>query len=225
MFGFLYALFMTGVGVKETVSNNIDQENAFQKALKENKDIFYDNHGNMFFIERTYLKDGNVFYKPIKCSYLTKKDYMGLWHKIIVPIKHSNIVLKDCTQEAIDEFYNKRKLIREKSHRNNDEYYFVPIDDDVLKFVRFIGRKNFDRFFLRHCGWFESATDKRYCLERICDHKHSFKYYKIYYEDLYRNGIFYGQCLDFNSQQIITKEEYIKMGGNEKGGHIFTIWR
>lgn len=223
MFGFLYALFMTGVGIKETVSNNIDQENAFQKALKENKDIFYDGRGNMYFIDQVKLKNGKIWYNPIRAieSNYFYKDYRGIWHRTIVPIKGNKRVLKDYTQELIDKFYERRDNIKEEYSKKHKKYYFIPLDKETREFSKSIGYNNFKKCFLRDCGWFEMKTEKRYRLECVGSSLNGFRYLKYYYEDIKHNGQMWGQTIDFDSQKEITEKEFAIMGGYEKGGYNF----
>lgn len=209
LFGLFYTMFVTGTCLKETAINSSYKDEQLKLAINENRDIFYDKSGYMYFIKKLPTKSGNTTYIPIRAIDSVKYDKRNLLHKVVIDLK-TNEVLRDYTQEKINDFY---KLVNDAINDGNDNesqnYYFIPIDYNL---VRNIGDVNFKKHFKPMCGLFEKDNGKvgrRYLVERYYNKTtKKYEYYKYFYDD--------HNWIDIFSKIKISKEDYEKMGGENR---------
>lgn len=210
MFGIFYSIFAAGSCAKGYVENATYKDESFKRAIKENKDTFYDKEGKMYYIRKRPWKNGETLLEQIRAIDTVKEDRNGVLHKVIMDLKTKEI-LRDYTQEKINTFYNNIiKAIEECNKKENQKYYFI---EPPFELIRDIGDAKFKKIYKPMCGLFEKdngSIGRRYVIEHYYNKlKKEDHYFKYYYDE--------SNCVDTSSKIEITKDEYILLGGLQSG--------
>ena len=189
MFGFLYAIILSIAGIKDSVDNEYHKSVSRMNAAQKGYDIYYDMHG------REYYKDRRVY------EFSSYRMPNGEDHRVIVDLK-TKAILKDYTQELIDEFFKTRNEIIEEAEKHGNLYYVIQPPTQLMR-----NKSVFEKRIKGYCGRFETETGRRYGLSSLDN------YYKFYYKKSGCEGdeLFYMRDRGFK----ISKEEYYKWGGSD----------
>lgn len=200
MFGIFYTFLLIVSGIKDSINNECYKEKSKQTAIKNNKDTYYDMFGNEYYKDRKALTIFNY-----KCD-------NGETHKVITDVKTGEVI-KDYTQELINDFFIKRNKIIEEAKKNNRLYYIIKPNNNLIQ-----SKQIYEKSIKGYCGAFETQTGRRYLLSSEIKKYNdgiTWVYYKYYYKRRDSENELDDLYYTKDKPIIITKEEYFQWGGLE----------
>jgi hypothetical protein len=117
VFGFLWALFVGGAAIKDSIDNDVEKNTNRYNAVKDGKDIYYDGRANIYCV--------NDCGSDTQCIRITD---LNTGHEVLKSVKDGTII-KDYTLEALIQmdidFEKKKQELKKEAIKNGKKYYHV----------------------------------------------------------------------------------------------------